>query len=367
MIGRFIDVFPVALTVFIVVVLVLQSLVYVSAVIELRRIRQRDRHQLWRRTLSSPLSPRISVLMPAYGEELTITSSTASILALTYPNLEVVVINDGSDRRHPRAPHRSLPAGHPCTRCTATSSRRPTSRGSTGREREPRLVVVDKVNGGKADALNVGLNVASGELVCAIDADTLVAPDALQQLVAPFVSDPDTVAAGGTIRLTNDSVVRGGRIERVGRAAQLDRRRPGRGVHAGVPRRTAGMEPTRGEPHHQWCVRVVPPFRAARHRRLRARVGGRGHGARRAGSAPPLRDRATGEGGLQSRPGGVDRVPRVASHARTAAKPLVQGAPGRAQPPSPHDLQPSVRNRRHVGDALLPVRRGPGAHRGGSR
>lgn len=211
MIGRFIDVFPTALAIFIVVVLLLQVAVYVSAVIELRRIRQRDRHQLWRRTLSSPLSPRISVLMPAYGEELSITSNAASILALTYPNLEVVVINDGSDDAtlERLIEHFQLVPVHPVYRRVVETN---DVRGIYRSEREPRLVVVDKDNGGKADALNVGLNVASGELVCAIDADTIVAPDALQQLVAPFVSDTDVVAAGGTIRLANDSAVRGGRI-----------------------------------------------------------------------------------------------------------------------------------------------------------
>lgn len=211
MIGRLLDVIPAALAAFIVLVLVMQALVYLSAVIELRRIRQRDRHQLWRRTLSSPLSPRISVLVPAYGEELTIASNAARILALTYPNLEVVVINDGSDDATlERLVDRfQLVPVHPVFRQVVDTA---DVQGIYRSEREPRLVVVDKVNGGKADALNVGLNVASGELVCAIDADTLVAPDALQQLVAPFVSDPDTVAAGGNIRLANDSVVRGGRI-----------------------------------------------------------------------------------------------------------------------------------------------------------
>jgi len=71
---------------------------------------------------------------------------------------------------------------------------------------EPNLVVVDKDNGGKADALNVALNVATGDLVCAIDADTIVSADALQHLVTPFVSRPDTVAVGGTVRLVDGRI-----------------------------------------------------------------------------------------------------------------------------------------------------------------
>ncbi|MFV2039969.1 MAG: glycosyltransferase, partial [Acidimicrobiales bacterium] len=70
---------------------------------------------------------------------------------------------------------------------------------------DERLVVVDKHNGGKGDSLNAAMNVASGELVCAIDADTLVSSDALQQLVAPFLASEDTVAVGGTIRLANNA------------------------------------------------------------------------------------------------------------------------------------------------------------------
>jgi len=73
-------------------------------------------------------------------------------------------------------------------------------------------LVVNKDNGGKADALNAGLNVASGDLVCAIDADTLVEPDALQRMVRPFLISGEIVAAGGTIRVANGCVIRGGRV-----------------------------------------------------------------------------------------------------------------------------------------------------------
>jgi len=74
------------------------------------------------------------------------------------------------------------------------------------------LVVVDKQNGGKADALNAALNFASGDLVCSIDADTLIEPDALQRMVRPFLTRDDVVAAGGTVRVANGSTIRDGRI-----------------------------------------------------------------------------------------------------------------------------------------------------------
>jgi cellulose synthase/poly-beta-1,6-N-acetylglucosamine synthase-like glycosyltransferase len=78
--------------------------------------------------------------------------------------------------------------------------------------KDPQLLVVDKENGGKADALNAGLNYATGELVGAIDADTPIGPDALLRIVRPFLTDENVVAAVGTIRVANGSKVAHGRV-----------------------------------------------------------------------------------------------------------------------------------------------------------
>ncbi len=181
-----------------------QSGLYISAGVELRRIRRRDRHQLWRRMLASPLAPRISILVPAYNEAVTVIDSVSNLLALTYSNLEVVVVNDGStDETLDRLVEGFdlSPVGPVYRRVLETAPVRQIFRSS----HDARLVVVDKHNGGKADTLNVALSVASGDLVCAIDADTIVAMDALQQMVVPFLDDVNTVAVGGTIRLVNEA------------------------------------------------------------------------------------------------------------------------------------------------------------------
>ncbi len=189
-----------------------QVLLYVSAVIELRRIRQRDRHQLWRRVLASPLAPTITILVPAYNEEVSIAESVRQLLSLTYPKLQVVVVNDGSkDRTMDELLEQFalFPVAPAFRRVLETKPVRQLFRSPA----DERLIVVDKHNGGKADALNTALNVASGDLVCAIDADTIVAPDALQQMVAPFLSSKDTVAVGGTIRLVNSATWEHGRVD----------------------------------------------------------------------------------------------------------------------------------------------------------
>ena len=86
-------------------------------------------------------------------------------------------------------------------------------RGLYASPRLPRLLVIDKDNGGKSDALNAGINVARAPLFCSIDADSLLESDALLRAVRPFIEDPDKViAVGGTIRLANGSRIDGGRV-----------------------------------------------------------------------------------------------------------------------------------------------------------
>ena len=164
--------------------------------------------------LGSKVAPSISVLAPAYNESATITDSVKGLLALYYPNLEVIVINDGSSdatleilaKQFALDPLENIYGCHLDALETMEVLGRYRSRN------HPNLVVVDKKNGGKADALNAGLNQATGQLVCAIDADTLIEPDALQRMVRPFLARDDVLAAGGTIRVANGCVVRGGRV-----------------------------------------------------------------------------------------------------------------------------------------------------------
>ena len=151
------------------------------------------------------------MIAPAYNEAATMEESLRGLLTLYYPNLEVVVVNDGSKDGTMAVliEQFDLVPTHPIyNRRIETKQVR-----SLFRSRSyPSLVVIDKDNGGKADALNAGLNVAVGELVCAIDADTLIEPDAIQRMVRPFLLKDDVVAARGTIRVVNGCRVVHGRV-----------------------------------------------------------------------------------------------------------------------------------------------------------
>ena len=185
-----------------------------AAALEMWRHTNSVRGEDRRRVLSSAVAPRISVLAPAYNESATIEESVRALLALEYPDLEIVVVNDGSsdatlevlkDRFELRPVHTIY------RRRIRTEQVNQLYRSRVN----PSLLVADKENGGKADSLNAGLDLATGELVCAIDADTLIEPDALLRMVRPFLRNDDILAAGGTIRVVNDCDVRNGRVTRV--------------------------------------------------------------------------------------------------------------------------------------------------------
>jgi cellulose synthase/poly-beta-1,6-N-acetylglucosamine synthase-like glycosyltransferase len=156
--------------------------------------------------------PTVSIVMPAYNEELTIIDSVRALLALDYEARELVVVNDGSTDRTLALLQEAfdlVPA--PLAYDSLIATRR--VRGTYRSTRDPGLVVVDKENGGsKSDASNAGINAASGALVLDIDADTVLEPDALTRAVLPFVEDPATIAVGGNVAIVNGCRVRGGRI-----------------------------------------------------------------------------------------------------------------------------------------------------------
>ncbi len=186
----------------------------ISSGIEMRYHLLKLRTESRWRVLQSDLTPSISLLAPAHNEAATVTESVQAMLGLYYPSLEVVVIDDGSSDATVAvlAERFQLVAIEPAFANRVNSAKVEALYRSRS---HPNLVVVAKQNGGKADALNAGLNVASGRLVCAIDADTLIEPDALLRMVQPFVSDDRVVAVGGTIRVVNASETRGGRVVRV--------------------------------------------------------------------------------------------------------------------------------------------------------
>ena len=163
------------------------------------------------RLLQTDAPPPISILVPAFNESATIEASLTAILTLDYRTYEVVLVNDGSkdetmQRLREAFDLYEVPRIHPETLSTQPI------RGQYRSRTRPRLLVIDKENGGKADALNAAINAARWPLVIAVDADTLIEPDAMIRLTRPFLLGRNVAAVGGTVRVANGSVVKDGRV-----------------------------------------------------------------------------------------------------------------------------------------------------------
>lgn len=196
--------------------LLVQSVIYlfqlVVAFLELRRHRRgASRADPWW-MLTSGVALPISILVPAHNEEETIVENVRSMLALHYPDFEVIVINDGSKDRTLQVLVAALEL-QKVERVWHADVSHKEIRGLYGSPRYPRLLVVDKVNGGKSDALNAGINLSRFPLFCAVDADSLLDHDSLLQVMRPFIEEPEEmVAVGGRICIVNGCTVRSGQV-----------------------------------------------------------------------------------------------------------------------------------------------------------
>lgn len=161
------------------------------------------------------LEPGVSVLVPAYNEEATIAASVRSMLQLDYPDVEIIVINDGSKDRTLAVLQREF-ALQPFPEAYRIALPVKPVRGIYRSPLHPNLRVIDKDNGGKADALNAGINAARHALFCGVDADSILQRDSLRRIVRPFMEDRRIIACGGTIRIANGCSIAQGYIESVG-------------------------------------------------------------------------------------------------------------------------------------------------------
>jgi cellulose synthase/poly-beta-1,6-N-acetylglucosamine synthase-like glycosyltransferase len=176
-------------------------------------------HAAWRRAprrlpVRDSALPKVAILVPAFNEELTIVPALRSLLTIDYPNVEVIVADDGSKdstlaklaenfalapslvESRELLPHKKVLGVY---------------RSRTARS----LTVLTKINGGKADALNAAISLSDAHLICVVDADSLLDRDALRRAVAPFIDDPETLAVGGSVLPLNGCVVRTGEVSRV--------------------------------------------------------------------------------------------------------------------------------------------------------
>jgi cellulose synthase/poly-beta-1,6-N-acetylglucosamine synthase-like glycosyltransferase len=164
----------------------------------------------------SPLAPPITLVAPAHNEEKSIRVSIRTLLELDYPELEVIVVNDGSKDRTLEELHDEFKLR---TVRIVYVKQIPSApiRGLYRSEVDPRLLVIDKESAGsKADAVNAGLNAVTSPYVCIVDSDSVLERDSLLRIMIPVLADPEhVVGVGGIIRILNGSDIQDGRLQRI--------------------------------------------------------------------------------------------------------------------------------------------------------
>jgi len=190
----------------------------VFSAIALRKYLRKNSYINYNSLVLSPLSPKISIIAPAYNESKTIIDNIRTLLSLYYNNFEVVIVNDGStdntfelikDAYDLIRVNYYFDYRIPCERIRGVyRSKNPSYN---------RLTIIDKNNGGKADSLNAGINICHSDLFVSIDADSIIEADSILKLVKPFLEEKDkkVIGTGGVIRIVNSCEVERGHIREI--------------------------------------------------------------------------------------------------------------------------------------------------------
>ncbi|APU69453.1 glycosyltransferase family 2 protein [Christiangramia flava] len=158
--------------------------------------------------------PSVTIIAPAYNEGKTIVENVRSLLSMQYPYYELLLVNDGSKDDSLQL----LIDEFQLEKHDASFITQPIPTASVNHiyrsklKKFTHLTVIDKNNGGKADAINAGVNFANTELVIFTDVDCIIEQDAILKMVRPYLEEDDKeiIACGGGIGIANDSEIRNG-------------------------------------------------------------------------------------------------------------------------------------------------------------
>ncbi len=190
----------------------------ISSALALRKYLRKNSYINYNSLVLSPVSPRVSIIAPAYNESKNIIDNVRTLLSLYYNNFEVVIVNDGSTDDTFDIVKNAFNLVRvnyffdyriPCERIKGVYKSKDPSFN--------RLTVIDKNNGGKADSLNAGINISRSPLIVTIDADSIIEADSLLKLVKPFLEEKEhkVIGTGGVIRIVNSCEVEKGFIRKI--------------------------------------------------------------------------------------------------------------------------------------------------------
>lgn len=201
---------------YMIVVIFFYSVILMISIFQLRKEYQLDRDQTYEDYMNEIYTKPVSVIVPAYNEEEGIVQSIRSLLSVNYPTFEIIVVNDGSKDRtlEKMLEHYDLMEINKVVRRQIDTKPIRRIYQST---LFPQLFLIDKENGGKADALNVGLNFSHYPYFCSLDGDSVLEQDAFLKVMKPIIdSNEEVIASGGSVRIANGCQIENGHILKVG-------------------------------------------------------------------------------------------------------------------------------------------------------
>ncbi|MFZ7946433.1 MULTISPECIES: glycosyltransferase family 2 protein [Bacillaceae] len=214
--GDIVTAFASFIAVYMVIVILFYTVILVISMFQLRKEYQLDRVQVYEDYMEEVFTKPVSIIVPAFNEEAGIIHSVRSLLSVNYPVFEVIVVNDGStdqtfnkmidhyDMKEIKKVVRKQIHTKPIKKIYQSAI-------------FSQLFLIDKENGGKADALNVGLNFSHYPYFCSLDGDSVLEQDAFLKVMKPIIdSNEEVIASGGSVRIANGCQIQNGRILKVG-------------------------------------------------------------------------------------------------------------------------------------------------------
>ena len=190
------------------------TFLFLSVIVGSLDLYKHHRQEQFKSILPSDYYVPISIIVPAYNEEITVVDTVRSLLTLDYRAYEIIVVDDGSKDRTSEVlakafdmhlVHRPIRRQVDCQREEFIYE--------TRAQKVP-LTLIRKKNGGKADTLNMGINAANFPYFICMDADSVLQYDSLRRIVQPVLADGNVVAVGGIVRISNDVELENGRVQR---------------------------------------------------------------------------------------------------------------------------------------------------------
>lgn len=190
------------------------TFLFLSVIVGSFELYKNHRREIMKNILPSDYYVPITVIVPAYNEEVTVVETVRSLLALEYRSYEIIVVDDGSkdntsqrliDAFHMHLVHRPIRRQIEC---------QPEEFVYESRDQKVPLTLIRKKNGGKADSLNMGINASNLPYFICIDADSVLQYDSLRKIAQPVLEQDNVVAVGGIIRISNDVLLEKGRVKK---------------------------------------------------------------------------------------------------------------------------------------------------------